>query len=178
MRCLRVRLVTGSREAQGISRDDNRIVPRGLAEGRWWMPAFVMLAKAPRELKKPRGAPRGEPVSLKDAGSALKARMKIDLLAFSALRPLWGNGKKRPKGGPAPGSTGMRSVGCLVLWVGEIGMSADSMSPSCPRLSRASTSLRSCNAVKTWMGGTGHHRRLRAGTPTSPAMTPRTVDGF
>jgi uncharacterized protein YodC (DUF2158 family) len=55
---------------------------------------------------------------------------------------------------------------------------ADSMSPSCPRLSRASTSLRSCNAVKTWMAGTGHPARLRAGIPTSPAMTPRTVDGF
>src|ERR1700730_2818865 len=74
MRCLRVRLVTGSREAQGISRDDNRIVPRGLAEGRWWMPAFVMFAKAPRELKKPRGAPEWRARVRKDTGSALKAR--------------------------------------------------------------------------------------------------------
>ena len=43
--------------------------------------------------------------------------------------------------------------------------------PSCPRLSRASTSLQPRNAMKTWMAGTGHPARLRAGTPTSPAMT-------
>ena len=39
------------------------------------MPAFVMFAKAPRELKKPRGAPEWRARVRKDTGSALKARM-------------------------------------------------------------------------------------------------------
>src|ERR1700730_9695301 len=110
MRCLRVRLVTGSREAQGISRDDNRIVPRGLAEGRWWMPAFVMFAKAPRELKKPRGAPEWRARVRKDTGCALKARTTKTCSPSRRSAPL-GKRKKRTEGGPAPCFPGMRSVG-------------------------------------------------------------------
>jgi hypothetical protein len=48
MPCLRVRLVTGLSEAQGISRDDNRIVPRnGRAGDLGVMPARFDVAKAP-----------------------------------------------------------------------------------------------------------------------------------
>jgi hypothetical protein len=117
MRCLRVQLVTGppggSRE--GISRDDNRIVPRGLAEGRCWMPAFVMFAKAPRELKKPRGAPEWRARVRKDTGSALKARMTK---TYSPSRRSAPFGETEKENGRRPGasSTGMRSVGSRGLF--------------------------------------------------------------
>jgi hypothetical protein len=41
------------------------------------MPASVMFAKAPQELKKPRGAPEWRARVREDTGSALKARTKI-----------------------------------------------------------------------------------------------------
>jgi hypothetical protein len=47
------------------------------------------------EPKKPRGAPRGEPVSARMRVPRSRRGRRQDLLAVSALRPLWGNGKKR-----------------------------------------------------------------------------------
>jgi hypothetical protein len=80
------------------------------------MPAFVMFAKAPRELKKPRGAPEWRARVRKDTGSALKARMTKTYSPSRRSAPFWGNGKKRAKGGPALSSTGMRSVGSRGLF--------------------------------------------------------------
>jgi hypothetical protein len=51
MRCLRVRLVTGPREAQGISRDDNKTVPRVSSGGRWLEDPPLRFAKAPESSK-------------------------------------------------------------------------------------------------------------------------------
>ena len=51
MRCLRVRLVTGSREAQGISRDDNKTVPRG-PQGVEWLTSRLCGSRKLRRAKK------------------------------------------------------------------------------------------------------------------------------
>src|ERR1700730_13107198 len=92
------------------------MVPRGRAEGRWWMPAFVMFAKAPRELKKPRGAPEWRARVRKDTGSALKARMTKTYSPSRRSAPFWGNGQRETEGGPALSSTGLRSVGSCGLF--------------------------------------------------------------
>ena len=100
MRCLRVRLVTGPREAQGISRDDNKTVPRVSSGGRVVNVPPLRFAKAPKSSKSRAERPSGEPVSLtRIRVPRLRRGRRFDLLAFSALRPLWGNGK-REKGRP------------------------------------------------------------------------------
>ena len=63
-----------------------------------WKARRCRFAKAPKSQKRPRRVASGEPASFssRDAGSGLTARTIIDdLLAFSALRPLWGNGKRK-----------------------------------------------------------------------------------
>ena len=84
------------------------------AEGRWLEGPPLWVRESSQKPRKPRRAPSGEPASFssRDAGSALAARTIDDLLAFSALRPVWGNGKeKERKGGLALSSTRMRGVG-------------------------------------------------------------------
>ena len=80
-------------------RDDITVVPRvprrESVEGR---PAALGSQKLPESQKRPRRVASGEPASFssRDAGSGLTARTIIDdLLAFSALRPFWGNGKRK-----------------------------------------------------------------------------------
>ena len=63
------------------------------------MPAFVMFAKAPRELKKPRGAPEWRARVRKDTGSALKARMTKTYSPSRRSAP-FGETEKREKGLP------------------------------------------------------------------------------
>ena len=79
------------------------------------MPAFVMFAKAPRELKKPRGAPEWRARVRKDTGSALKARTTKTYSPSRRSAP-FGERKKRTEGGPVPSSTGLRSVGSRGLF--------------------------------------------------------------
>ena len=66
------------------------------------MPASVMFAKAPQELKKPRGAPEWRARVRKDAGSALKARTKKRLTRLLGAPPPLGKRKKR--NGRRPGA--------------------------------------------------------------------------
>ena len=80
------------------------------------MPAFVMFAKAPRELKKPRGAPEWRARVRKDTGSALKARMTKTYSPSRRSAP-FGETEKREKGRPPVlSSTGLRSVGSRGLF--------------------------------------------------------------
>ena len=51
MRCLRVRLVTDPREAQGISRGDNKTVPRG-PQGIVWLMSRLGGSRKLRRAKK------------------------------------------------------------------------------------------------------------------------------
>jgi hypothetical protein len=117
MRCLRVRLVTGPREAQGISQDHTTTVLRNLVErGQGSFSPRSESSESSGEPKKPRGAPGWRARVRKDAGSALKARTKIDLIAVSALRPLWGNGKRDQRAARRsvdPGCGALALAGCL-----------------------------------------------------------------
>ena len=76
MRCLRVRLVTGLSGAQGISRDDNKTIPRG-PQGVEWLTSRLCGSRKLRRAKKAARSAKGRARVRKDTGSALKARTKI-----------------------------------------------------------------------------------------------------
>jgi hypothetical protein len=72
---------------------------------------LLWFAKAPKSQKAARSAKGRARVPHADTGSALKARTKKRLTRRLGAPPPLGKRKKERKGGPAPSSTGMRSVG-------------------------------------------------------------------
>ena len=115
MRCLRVRLVTGVPEAQGISRDDNTTVPRG-PRRRFRVDARLCeFAKAPKGFKSRAERQGASPCP---QGYEFRAQGADEDLTYSPSRRSapFGERKKRTEGGPVPSSTGLRSVGSRGLF--------------------------------------------------------------
>jgi hypothetical protein len=110
MRCLRVRLVTGVSEAQGISRDDNTTVPRGRRRGFRVDARLCEFAKAPKGFKSRAERQGASPCP---QGCGFRAQGADEDLTYSPSRRSapFGETEKEKRRRPGAQLNRMRSVG-------------------------------------------------------------------